>query len=207
MTTTGRLPADVLAGLGRRARSGPPEERCELCGTALDPGHRHMLDVEARRILCTCEICLAMKAGMASLRPVGTRTAWLPDLDLSDEQWASFGLPVGLAFFFRSSANQAVVALYPSPAGATEAELDMIAWQRLLAANPVLKTLEPDAEALVVNRMDDPAEHAIVPVDECYRLVGLIMATWTGISGGSAIEDAVPAFFAGVRRAAGAHGA
>lgn len=207
MTTDGRLPSDVLAGLGRLARSGPPAERCDLCGIVLEPGHRHMLDVDARRILCTCEICLAMKAGMDSLRPVGTRTEWLPDLDFTDELWASFGLPIGLAFFFRSTANQGVVALYPSPAGATESELDMTAWQRLLSANPVLTSLEPDAEALVVNRMGTQAEHAIVPIDECYRLVGLIMATWQGISGGSAIQDAVPGFFAQVRESAEAHAA
>ena len=34
--------------------------------------------------------------------------------------------------------------------------------------------LEPDAEALIVNRMAEPPEHAIAPIDECYRLVGLI---------------------------------
>ncbi len=46
--------------------------------------------------------------------------AWLPDLVLSDERWASFNIPIGLAFFMRSSVAGGVVALYPSPAGATE---------------------------------------------------------------------------------------
>ena len=51
--------------------------------------------------------------------------------------------------------------------------------------------------------MTEPAEHAIVPIDECYRLVGLIKANWTGISGGNAISDAVPKFFKHIRRKAG----
>ena len=51
--------------------------------------------------------------------------------------------------------------------------------------------------------MTEPPEHAIVPIDECYRLVGLIKANWTGISGGNAISDAVPKFFKHIRRKAG----
>ena len=44
---------------------------------------------------------------------------------LSDEAWASFGIPIGLAFFIDSSATGGIVALYPSPAGATESELEI----------------------------------------------------------------------------------
>ena len=51
---------------------------------------------------------------------------WLPDLDMSpDERWAGFGIPIGLAFFMRTTVAGGVVALYPSPAGATESELDL----------------------------------------------------------------------------------
>ena len=37
-------------------------------------------------------------------------------------------LVVGLAFFFRNSALDRTVAFYPGPAGATESELDLKAW-------------------------------------------------------------------------------
>ena len=63
----------------------------------------------------------------------------------------------------------------------------------------MLEQLESDAEALVVNRMSEPAQYAIVPIDQCYALVGLIKSRWEGISGGSAIEQAVPEFFAALR--------
>ncbi len=91
------------------------------------------------------------------------------------------------------------MALYPSPAGATESELPLGAWEDLVARNPVLRTLETDVEVLVVNRLVPPPRVAIVPVDRCYELVGTIKATWTGISGGTAVEDAVTAFFDGLR--------
>ena len=62
--------------------------------------------------------------------------------------------------------------------------------------------LEPDAEALIVNRMADPPEHAIAPIDECYRLVGMIKLEWDGISGGAGVERAIEAFFAELRERA-----
>ena len=72
----------------------------------------------------------------------------------------------------RSTATGGVVALYPSPAGATEPSCTLEAWDELVAANPVLGDLEPDAEALVVNRMAEPPQYAIAPIDRCYELVG-----------------------------------
>ena len=36
----------------------------------------------------------------------------------------------------------------------------------------------------MVNRMAEPPQYAIAPIDECYKLVGLVKANWEGISGG-----------------------
>ena len=47
-----------------------------------------------------------------------------------------------------------------------------------------------------MNRLVDPHAFAIVPIDRCYELVGMIKATWEGISGGDAVQNAVEAFFA-----------
>ena len=66
--------------------------------------------------------------------------------------------------------------------------------------NPGSPNLDPDAEALVVNRLSTPHQYAIAPIDECYALVGLIKSRWEGISGGDALEQAVPAFFEELRR-------
>jgi hypothetical protein len=193
--------ADVVARLRRMAqpRASSPREgtaRCDLCGAVMSEDHRHLLDVDDRRILCACEPCIAMRAGQGGLRPTGTRTLRLDGFELTDELWAAFQIPIGLAFFFLSEAVDGVVALYPSPAGATESELYLDAWNELVAANPGLADLEPEVEALVVNRLADPHVFAIVPIDRCYELVGMIKATWQGISGGDAVRDAVEAFFA-----------
>jgi Family of unknown function (DUF5947) len=205
VTAGGRLPSTLVTGLGRLARPAPVQqtEKCELCDRPLSDEHRHLLELNERRILCACEPCLAMKSGLENYCPVSTRTLWLDDFVFPDELWSAFQLPVGLAFFMRSTGTNSVVALYPSPAGATECELHLESWDKLVELNPILLDLEADAEALVVNRMVGAHQHAIVPIDECYRLVGLIKSTWQGISGGNAIEDAVPKFFDYVRDKAG----
>ena len=186
----------------RPAEAAPPvaqpagDEQCELCGLTLAPKHRHLLHLDERRILCACETCWATRTGDPEFRPVGNRTLVLEGFSLSDEEWASFEIPIALAFFMVSTVTGGVVGLYPSPAGATECELDLEAWERLCAANPVLETLEADAEALVINRMAEPPQHAIVPIDRAYELVGVIKASWEGISGGAATERAVEGYFA-----------
>ena len=156
--------------------------------------HRHLLNLTDRQILCACEPCIAMRVGEDDLRPTGTRAVLVDGFDLDDELWARFQIPIGLAFFIIS--RDGVSALYPSPAGVTESELYLEGWEELVARNPLLANLEPDVEALVVNRLDDPARFAIVPIDRCYELVGLIKTTWEGISGGNAVENAVTSFFA-----------
>ena len=78
---------------------------------------------------------------------------WLEGFSLPDELWARLEVPIGLAFFLYSSSVGGMVAMYPSPAGATESELELTAGRTSAAANPELESLEPDAEALVVNRI------------------------------------------------------
>jgi hypothetical protein len=187
-------PADELAK--------PGEEACDMCGKPIPADHRHLLHLEERRIICTCESCLAMRAGDRELRPTGTRFVWLEDFDLPDEDWATFSIPIGLAFFMHSTVTKKLTALYPSPAGATESELELDTWVRLTKMNPILGTMEADIEALIVNRMTTPHEHVIAPIDECYRLVGMIKMSWEGISGGVGPEQAIAKFFAEMREKA-----
>ena len=199
-----RRKALMVSGLRGLAGPKPPtpvsaDERCDLCNTTVPPDHRHMLNLYERQIVCVCESCWALRSGDAEFRPTGNRTLWLEDFELPEELWAQFRIPIGLAFFMHSTVTNCIVAMYPSPAGATESELHFETWSRLVEMNPVLRDLEPDAEALIVNRMADVHEFAIAPIDRCYMLVGLIKASWEGISGGGGVEDAIGRFFAELR--------
>ncbi len=180
---------------GTPAASEPGTEHCDLCGLVIPADHRHLLALSDRAIVCSCEACWAMRSGEGDYRPVGNRTLWLADMEIPDDLWASFQIPIGLAFFMHSTVTACVVAMYPSPAGATESELHFESWTRMLELNPVLADLEPDVEGLIVNRLAEPPIYVIAPIDRCYALTGTIKLAWEGISGGGAVEEAVARFF------------
>ncbi len=114
----------------------------------------------------------------------------LRDFALDDHQWESLLIPIELAFFFHNSSAGRVLAYYPSPAGATESLLDLEYWEAIVERNPVLKRMEPDVEALLVNRISTPHQYYIAPIDHCYRLVGVIRKNWRGLSGGKEVWKA-----------------
>jgi hypothetical protein len=189
-----------LAAARTEARPPRPVEHCDLCDGEVPSDHRHLLYLEERQILCSCEACFARRSGDPEFRPTGRRVVWLEDFELPAEIWSGFRIPIGLAFIFRSTVTGQMTAFYPSPAGATESELDLGDWDELVAVNPVLATLEPDAEALIVNRLADPPQFAIAPIDRCYALVGLVKLRWEGINGGTGLRDAIAGYFDALRK-------
>jgi hypothetical protein len=196
-SAAGTPPGSSEAAAGPSA-SGEPDSTgdvCDLCGITIAERHRHLLHLVERQIACACESCWNVRSGDPEYRPAGNRTLWLPALDVPDDLWASFQIPIGLAFFMESTVTACVVAMYPSPGGATESELHFDSWSRMLELNPVLTGLEPDIEGLIANRMSDPPMYVIAPIDRCYALTGTIKAHWEGISGGSGVHDAVEQFF------------
>jgi hypothetical protein len=198
------LVRDLRRVAASQTATRPPHqvEHCDLCGSEVSAEHRHLLQIEERQILCSCESCFALRSGDPELRPTGRRIVALPDFQLTDELWAEFRIPIGLAFLFVSSIAERVTAFYPSPAGATESELDLGAWRELVAANPILASLELDGEALIVNRLADPPQFLIAPIDRCYALVGLVKLRWEGINGGSNLREAIAGFLDALRREA-----
>jgi len=110
---------------------------------------------------------------------------------------------VGTAFLFLNSTLGRVVAFYPGPAGATESELSLQAWERVVTAAPALATLQPDVEALLVHQADRQRDQALeaflVPIDVCYELVGHLRMLWRGFDGGQDVRRRLEEFFASVR--------
>jgi uncharacterized protein DUF5947 len=197
---TGAYP--TLRRFARAARQA--EERCELCGEAISGAHRHLLEVRAREVRCVCRACSILfhreAASEGRYRLIPDRRLYLEDFHLSDAEWQALRIPVGVAFLFRSTPAEQVVALYPSPVGATEALLPDEVWQNLERANPLLAGVAPDVEALLVNRAGGERQHFLVPIDECYRLVALVRLYWRGLTGGEAVRKEMARFFAGLRQ-------
>jgi hypothetical protein len=175
------------------------QEHCELCSEPIPPEHRHLLEVSTRGIMCVCRPCSILfdreAASEGRYRLIPDRHLFLEDFEMGDVQWESLRVPVDMAFFFYSTPAERVVAFYPSPMGPTESLLKLGTWEELERSNPVLKTMERDVEALLVNRVRGAREHFLVPIDECYSLVGLMRMRWRGLSGGREVWEEIGRFF------------
>src|ERR687898_54868 len=180
------------------------QERCELCSEPIPSEHRHLLEVSTREIMCACRPCSILfdrqAASEGKYRLIPDRHLFLEDFEMSDAQWESLRIPVDMAFFFYSTPAERVVAFYPSPMGPTESLLKLSAWEELETHNPVLKGMERDVEALLVNRVRGAREHFLVPMAECYSLVGLIRMHWRGLSGGREVWEEIDRFFENLKQ-------
>lgn len=148
---------------------------------------------------CVCRACSLLfdrpAAANGRLKLIPDRRLRLDGMPMGDEAWEQLQIPVDMAFFFQSSPQGRVMAFYPSPMGATESRLDLDAWERIERDNPVLATMQPDVEALLVNRARGERSHWIVPIEDPYRLVALIRARWRGFTGGKEVWIEIDRFF------------
>jgi Family of unknown function (DUF5947) len=202
---------------GEQAGSEP--EKCELCATGIPAEHGHLADLDHASLLCACRACYLLftkhEAVRGRFRAVPDRYVTDPDHPLSVAEWDELEIPVGLAFFLRSSRAGTVTGFYPSPAGATECRLDLAAWARLTAAHRLLADAEPDVEAVLITRASaaapgsaasagssvpaTPVECFVVPIDACYELAGRMRLHWRGFDGGAEARQAIADFLDGVR--------
>jgi hypothetical protein len=195
-----------LAGLRRVVTSRPPPvagERCEMCAEPIGPEHQHVVNLESRGLLCTCRSCYLLftdEHAELRYRAVPDRYLSFPDFTLAGRQYDELEIPVGLAFLFSNSVLGRVVAFYPGPAGATESELPLAAWTRIVESNPELSVLRPDVEALLIRGPEAGGPGGefschLVPIDTCYELVGQLRLLWRGFDGGTEVRKAIDDFF------------
>jgi len=201
-------------------------EQCELCGAPIGERHHHLLELnlslrpngplqpnglqlQGRRIVCGCEACAILFSGQAAggYRRIPTDIRALRDFAMDDAQWEELSIPINMAFFCGSGNAAEPTAFYPSPGGPTQAHVDADSWRQIVEQNPPLEKMTSDVEALLVNRLSRPHEYFIVPIDECYRLIGLIRTQWRGFSGGKDVWEAISRFFASIRNRAVREGA
>ena len=207
----------AAAGQDRPAAAAGPEESCEMCGAEIPADHAHVADLEHSTLMCACRACYLLfthsQAGRGRWRAVPDRYLSDPARPLSVADWDALEIPVGLAFFLRSShpdQEAEVAGFYPSPAGATECRLDLQAWQRIAESHPILGAAAPDVEAILIYRRDAGENSLIsrgeagvdcylVPIDACYELAGRMRLHWRGFDGGTEARTSIAEFLDGVR--------
>jgi len=170
-----------------------------MCGTPIDASHGHVADLEAQRLLCACRPCHLLftgsGAGGGRFRALPETVRRVEGIAISAGQWDDLQIPVDLVFVFRQGSGEHHRACYPGPGGATESLLDLSSWDAVLADNPVLRSVQPDVEAVLLRRSEGAVEAYLVAIDICYALVGLVRRDWVGFSGGREVWDGIEAFF------------
>jgi len=193
---------DVLARI--RASRGAPQpagERCEMCSEAIADEHQHVVNLEGRQLMCVCRGCYLLFTDTDAelrYRAIPDRYLAFPDFALDRRAWEVLQIPVGLAFFFHNSTLSRTVAFYPGPAGATESELDLQAWNDIRTADGRVDAIAADTEALLVRIPDDDAaspQAYLVPIDACYEFVGRLRMMWRGFDGGQDVRNYIDEFF------------
>jgi hypothetical protein len=178
-----------LRTLARRASAEREAEleHCELCGAPIPEQHSHVLELATRDVKCACRPCALLFERTEKLRLIPSGVYRVDDLELD---WEALRLPVDIAFFFRADGRMR--AYYPSPMGPTESLLTV----------DVPVELEDDVQALLVNRSRGARQQWIVPIDECYALVGLIRTRWRGFTGGTEVWEELRRFWDRLERRA-----
>ncbi|MGI8667714.1 MAG: DUF5947 family protein [Jatrophihabitans sp.] len=184
-------------------------ERCEMCGEQVADEHGHVVNLTSRNLMCTCRPCTLLFAyDEANLRyrAVPEDYVSFPGLALPPALWDDLQIPVGLVFLFHNSALSRTVAFYPGPAGATESELPLGAWDSVVTDHPALAVARPDVEALLLRAVDDDngertgVQCYLVPIDRCYELIGRLRQGWRGFDGGQQARAQLVDFFADLDR-------
>lgn len=198
----GSIPPQQAAG--RSEQDEAPHGVCELCSLPLAAAHRHLFEISTGEVVCACDGCALTFHGVADgpYKVVPRDSRKVDGFQISDLQWDQLSLPINLAFFVRDGDDGAVRALYPSPAGVTESTLPFDAWEAIFEENDVLEAIEPQVEAMLVNRLSQDAEVFVVPIDLCYELTGLIRVHWKGLSGGEEVHREMADFFDRIRAGA-----
>jgi hypothetical protein len=197
------MSAPALERVIRRssARRRAVREHCDLCSAPVPEQHRHLLDTAKDELLCACQACSILfdrdAASDGRYRLIPQHRQSVRDVDAT-----LLGIPVGLAYFIVQPGG-GVIANYPSPAGATQWQVDETAWAALVHACPDLEEMAAEVEALLVDTTFGRDEAWVVPIDDCLQLVGVIRREWRGLSGGDRVRPAIDAFFAELRRVDG----
>ena len=197
---------------GTGGSSFRPAARCDRCGVGLlpDPRHAHLFSYSRRSLLCACAACSAPyregvigKERSPAYRLVPSRVERIDALSLTQADWEELGIPVQIAFLLKNQRENGWRlgrGRGPSrlsqpgreygighPAGGVDPPL-----VQLLSARATRAGRRSPARRQAPRQ----ARYFRAPIDECYRLAGLLRSHWEGFAGGPRVGAAVDDFFA-----------
>ncbi len=165
--------------------------------------HQHVVNVEGRQLMCVCRGCYLLFTDDDAPAALSRRPRPLPVVPgfraRTAGDWEALQIPVGLAFFFRNSSLDRTVAFYPGPAGATESELDLDAWNGIRAADPAGRHAgrrhRSVAGAGARRRYSDRPSAIWCPSTPATSSSARLRMLWHGFDGGQHVREFIDEFF------------
>jgi hypothetical protein len=166
-----------FTALRRFVRREEAHVRCDMCAAALSEAHEHLFEPKARQVSCACQACALLFPNEVGgrYRRLTRSVQRLHQAAISGADLEALGIPVRLVCLCPSAEHDRVFAMYPSPAGAIEADVSMPQWQDWLQQRPQI-TVANDLEALVIDARASESRIWRVSIDVCQRLLGQLRA-------------------------------
>ena len=192
--------------LRRFAKARAPVERCDLCGLEIGPDHDHLIDPAERRLVCACGACAVLFSAQA-----GTKFKRVPQdvtrTRRADDQRLRSGRRSGCRSIWRSSTTARrrdgwwpatpVRRARRSPCWSSRpGRKSSASIPSSPACSPTSRRCWSTACAAARTR----TACFLVPIDQCFRLVGIIRMQWKGFTGGTAVWEEIDGFFAELAR-------
>jgi len=126
--------------------------------------------------VCACQAYATQFSGQMGQR-YKRAPSLLPAFRLPGAKWEGLLKPLKMAFLFQQSPTGKMVAV------ATKSQLPL---DKIDVRNPVLQSMEPDVEARLVNRLVEQRgfpsrQYSLLPLDQCFKLAGLVRTHWHGL--------------------------
>ena len=129
-----------------------------MCSEPIADEHQHVVNVEGRQLMCVCRGCYLLFTDTDAklrFRAVPDRYLVFPGFRAGPPALGGPADTGRVGVLFPNSSLDRTVAFYPGPAGATESELDLAAWNDIRAADPRVDMLADDTEAVLVRVPED----------------------------------------------------
>ena len=184
--------AAASSSCGGSPRRGRRSSAAICAGRELGAEHDHLIEPAERRLACACGACAVLFSAQAGTKykrvPRDVRA--LDELTISDAQWEALRLPDRSGVLLPQHAAGPGRGLLPEPGRAPPSRC----WssrpgRRSGREHPVLA--RPAARRPgAAGESGAPGRGAgavcfLVPIDQCFRLVGIIRMHWKGFTGGT----------------------
>ena len=186
---------------------GPPTSAARCAPPRSADEHPHVVDLQSRSLMCTCRPCYLLFTDQDGRPALPRRARPLPVPPRAPARarrdWDELQIPVGLAFLFRNSVQDRMVAFYPArPAPPSPS----CRWRPGTGSSRPTRRSRPCGPTsrrcwCAAAAATDGFTCHVVPIDACYELVGRLRTTLARLRRRQEAREALDAFFASVARA------